>query len=161
MSLLKLIFGRRPAPPPPPPAPPREISVVIGERTYTAHAGPGGQYIVHGFEPEPAPAPEPPSAPVIAMPGAWFEQPPAVDPSEIAVVRRPITDGDGEVVGYELVAGGDGVQGTAGMLLDVFGDVGLDRLAGRHPAWVRIDPEFLLEIGTPPVRPHPRGVAIA
>ena len=46
-----------------------------------------------------------------------------------------------------------GRQGTAGLLLDVFGDIGLERLAGRHPAWVRISPEFLLEVGTPPVRP--------
>ena len=41
----------------------------------------------------------------------------------------------------------------ANELLDVFGDVGIDRLAGKHPAWVRIAPEFLLEVGTPPVRP--------
>jgi EAL and modified HD-GYP domain-containing signal transduction protein len=45
------------------------------------------------------------------------------------------------------------VRATAGLLLDVFGDIGLERLAGRHPAWVRIAPEFLLEVGTPPVRP--------
>jgi EAL and modified HD-GYP domain-containing signal transduction protein len=38
-------------------------------------------------------------------------------------------------------------------LVDVFGDIGIERLAGRHPAWVRISPEFLLEVGTPPVRP--------
>ena len=56
-------------------------------------------------------------------------------------------------LGYELVADGQGVKGTAGLLLDVFGDIGLERLAGRHPAWVRISPEFLLEVGTPPVRP--------
>jgi EAL and modified HD-GYP domain-containing signal transduction protein len=77
----------------------------------------------------------------------------AVDDQEIAVVRRPITNAASEVVGWELVAGGDGVKATAGLLLDVFGDIGLERLAGRHPAWVRIAPEFLLEVGTPPVRP--------
>ena len=68
-------------------------------------------------------------------------------------MRRPITDANGNVFGYELVADGQGVKGTAGLLLDVFGDIGLERLAGRHPAWVRISPEFLLEVGTPPVRP--------
>ena len=65
------------------------------------------------------------------------------------------------MVGYELLVGGGalgprplGEAGTtAAMLLDVFGDVGVDRLAGRHPAWVTITPAFLLEVGTPPVRP--------
>jgi EAL and modified HD-GYP domain-containing signal transduction protein len=57
------------------------------------------------------------------------------------------------VVGWELVANGDGVRGTAGLLLDVFGDVGIERLTGQNPAWVRIAPAFLLEVGTPPVRP--------
>jgi EAL and modified HD-GYP domain-containing signal transduction protein len=68
-------------------------------------------------------------------------------------VRRPITNAASEVVGYELVAEGDGVQGTAALLLDAFGDIGIEQLSGRHPAWVRISPEFLLEVGTPPVRP--------
>jgi EAL and modified HD-GYP domain-containing signal transduction protein len=72
---------------------------------------------------------------------------------EVAVVRKPVTDGEGSVVGYELVAATKGVRGTAGLLLDAFGDIGLERLAGRHPAWVRVSPEFLLTIGTPPVRP--------
>jgi EAL and modified HD-GYP domain-containing signal transduction protein len=68
-------------------------------------------------------------------------------------VRLPITDAEGAVVGYELLAPGDGVRGTAALLLDVFGDVGIERLTGRHPAWVRISPAFLVEVGTPPVRP--------
>jgi EAL and modified HD-GYP domain-containing signal transduction protein len=156
MSLLSLIFGRRAAPPPPPPPPPPprgdsvvltaldlaggEITIALGGRTFTVR--------------EVVPEPEP--TPVIAMPGAYFverEAEPEIDPREIAVVRRPITDTAGAVTGYELVAGGNGVQGTAGLLLDIFGDIGLERLAGRHPAWVRISPEFLLQVGTPPVRP--------
>jgi c-di-GMP phosphodiesterase len=80
---------------------------------------------------------------------------------EVAIVRQPIADADGSVVGYELLVGGHalgprplGEAGTtAAMLLDVFGDVGIERLAGRHPAWVSITPGFLLEVGTPPVRP--------
>jgi EAL and modified HD-GYP domain-containing signal transduction protein len=119
-----------PPPPPPPPAPPEPSPAVADE---------------------PSPAPEisgPPEAEVVeAEPEA------EVGDREIAVVRKPIADAEGNVVGYELVADGDGVKGTAGLLLDVFGDIGLQRLAGRHPAWVRISPEFLLEIGTPPVRP--------
>ncbi len=65
-----------------------------------------------------------------------------------------MTDPDGAVIGYELVAGTtSGASGTAGLLLDAFADIGLDRLAGRHPVWVTMTTEFLLEVGTPPVRP--------
>jgi EAL and modified HD-GYP domain-containing signal transduction protein len=81
--------------------------------------------------------------------------------TEVAIVRQPIADPEGTVVGYELLVGGDALGpgplgeagATAALLLDVFGDVGLDRLAGRHPVWVTITPAFLLEVGTPPVRP--------
>jgi EAL and modified HD-GYP domain-containing signal transduction protein len=80
---------------------------------------------------------------------------------QVAIVRQPIADSEGSVVGYELLVGGGalgprplGEAGTtAAMLLDVFGDVGIDRLSGRAPAWVTITPAFLLEVGTPPVRP--------
>ena len=76
-------------------------------------------------------------------------------------MRQPIADADGTVVGYELLVGGEALGprplgeagATAAMLLDVFGDVGLDRLTGRHPAWVPMTAAFLLEVGTPPVRP--------
>ena len=165
MSLLSRLFGRRPdtppvvvAPPPPPPPPPRgdslfltgagldgadlsgpaTVTVTLGERTFTATATRRGTGVPAEFG--------------LADISEVVPEPVA-DDRDIAVVRRPITDAAGAVVGYELVAGGDGVQGTAGLLLDVFGDIGLDRLAGRHPAWVRIAPEFLLEVGTPPVRP--------
>jgi EAL and modified HD-GYP domain-containing signal transduction protein len=170
MSVLSRLFGRRPEtppavvapPPPPPPPPPRAdslflsgdgfdgadltgpatVTVTLGDRTFTATATRRGAALpaeyaladIREIVPEPEPEPE-------------------VAAGEIAVVRRPVADAAGAVVGYELVADGDGVQGTAGLLLDVFGDIGLERLAGRHPAWVRIAPEFLLEVGTPPVRP--------
>jgi c-di-GMP phosphodiesterase len=81
---------------------------------------------------------------------------PAPDPAEIAVVRLPLTDPQRHIVGYELVvdAGPNaGAKATAALLLDAFGDIGLERLAGRHPAWVTMTSEFLLEVGTPPVRP--------
>jgi c-di-GMP phosphodiesterase len=251
MSILKLIFGRRPAPPPPPPppAPPRgdlltltgtglggvdltgaiEVTIKVADRTFTAATAlrAPGEYALHDFreivpEPEPEPAviaasgeyalhdfreivPEPePEPAVIAADEPEFvaaedapevvaaveeapevvaaveeapevvaaveeapevvavDEPgyvadvvaPEVDPLEIAVVRRPLTDAEGAVVGYELVTGGGaGTHATAGLLLDAFGDIGLERLAGRHPAWVTLTPEFLLEVGTPPVRP--------
>ena len=44
-------------------------------------------------------------------------------------------------------------KATSALLVDAFGDIGLEQLAGRHPAWVTIARNFLVEIGPPPVRP--------
>ena len=65
------------------------------------------------------------------------------------------------MVGYELKFGGAvdlgdpsrDAKGTSALLVEAFGDIGLERLAGRHPAWVSIARNFLVEIGPPPVRP--------
>src|SRR3954466_1200583 len=81
--------------------------------------------------------------------------------SEVAVVRHPIADARNTVVGYELRFGGAvdlgdpamDAQATSALLVDAFGAIGLDTLAGRHPAWITIAPNFLVEIGPPPVRP--------
>jgi c-di-GMP phosphodiesterase len=80
---------------------------------------------------------------------------------EIAVVRHPIADARNVVVGYELRFGGAidlgdpamDAKATSALLMDAFGDIGLETLAGRHPAWVTIARNFLVEIGPPPVRP--------
>src|SRR4051794_41651806 len=80
---------------------------------------------------------------------------------EVAVVRHPIADARNTVVGYELKFGGAvdlgdpamDAQATSALLVDAFGDIGLDTLAGRHPAWITIARNFLVEIGPPPVRP--------
>src|SRR4051795_1200317 len=80
---------------------------------------------------------------------------------EVAVVRHPIADARNTVVGYELRFGGSidlgdpamDAKATSALLVDAFGDIGLDTLAGRHPAWVTIARNFLVEIGPPPVRP--------
>jgi c-di-GMP phosphodiesterase len=80
---------------------------------------------------------------------------------EVAVVRHPIADARNNVVGYELRFGGAvdlgdparDAKATSALLVEAFGDIGLDRLAGRHPAWVSIARNFLVEIGPPPVRP--------
>jgi EAL and modified HD-GYP domain-containing signal transduction protein len=181
MSLLSRLFGRRPEPtPPPPPPPPRTdqltltgagldgadtsapatVTISFGEKTFTATATCRGadldfalSDIAEVVTSTPPPAPV---APDIAVAPDEVVAPDKVVedvPDEVAVVRKPVTDGEGSVIGYELVAATKGVRGTAGLLLDAFGDIGLERLAGRHPAWVRVSPEFLLEIGTPPVRP--------
>src|SRR5918994_2811862 len=60
---------------------------------------------------------------------------PASGRPEVAVVRHPI--------------------------VDAFGDIGLEQLAGRHPAWVTIARNFLIEIGPPPVRPDRAVLQIA
>ena len=86
--------------------------------------------------------------------------PPAGRP-DVAVVRQPIADDRDHIVGYELLFGGERVsldsateaKATSALLVDAFGDIGLDQLAGRHPAWMSIARNFLLEIGPPPVRP--------
>src|SRR5262245_48448199 len=80
---------------------------------------------------------------------------------EVAVVRHPIADARNVVVGYELRFGGSvdlgdpamDAKATSALLVEAFGDIGLERLAGRHPAWVSIARNFLVEIGPPPVRP--------
>ena len=94
--------------------------------------------------------------------------PPAGRP-DVAVVRQPIADERHIVVGYELLFGGERVsldsatdaKATSALLVDAFGDIGLDQLAGRHPAWMSIARNFLLEIGPPPVRPDRAVLQIA
>jgi EAL and modified HD-GYP domain-containing signal transduction protein len=84
-----------------------------------------------------------------------------VERPEVAVVRHPIADGRNNVIGYELRFGGavdlgdpsQDAKATSALLVEAFGDIGLERLAGRHPAWVSIARNFLVEIGPPPVRP--------
>src|SRR3954469_14744989 len=80
---------------------------------------------------------------------------------EVAVVRQPIADERHGVIGYELVFGGErqsldpatDAKATSALLVDAFGDIGLEVLAGRHPAWMSIARNFLVEIGPPPGRP--------
>jgi EAL and modified HD-GYP domain-containing signal transduction protein len=86
---------------------------------------------------------------------------PATGRDEVAVVRHPVADARHVVVGYELRFGGAidlgdpsmDAKATSALLLDAFGEIGLETLAGRHPAWVTIARNFLVEIGPPPVRP--------
>src|SRR5215203_4535817 len=94
--------------------------------------------------------------------------PPAGRP-DVAVVRQPIADERHTVVGYELLFGGASqsmdsaadAKSTSALLVDAFGDIGLEALAGRHPAWMSIARNFLVEIGPPPVRPDRAVLQIA
>jgi EAL and modified HD-GYP domain-containing signal transduction protein len=89
--------------------------------------------------------------------------------NEVAVVRHPISDVRNNVVGYELRFGGAvdlgdparDAKASSALLIDAFGDIGLEQLAGRHPAWVTIARNFLVEIGPPPVRPDRAVLQIA
>jgi c-di-GMP phosphodiesterase len=89
--------------------------------------------------------------------------------NEVAVVRQPIADARRNVIGYELLFGSAGrrldpardAKATSALLVDAFGDIGLDRLAGRHPAWMSISRDFLVEIGPPPLRPDRAVLQIA
>jgi EAL and modified HD-GYP domain-containing signal transduction protein len=97
----------------------------------------------------------------------------AVEPqpgrTEVAVVRHAITDVRNSVVGYELRFGGavdlgdpgQDAKATSALLVDAFGDIGLERMSGRHPAWISIARNFLVEIGPPPVRPDRAVLQIA
>jgi EAL and modified HD-GYP domain-containing signal transduction protein len=94
---------------------------------------------------------------------------PAAGRPEVAVVRHPIADARNSVVGYELRFGGAvdlgdpamDAKATSALLVEAFGDIGLELLAGRHPAWITIARNFLVEIGPPPVRPDRAVLQIA
>src|ERR1700748_3455848 len=66
---------------------------------------------------------------------------PASGRDEVAVVRHPIADARHVVVGYELRFGGSidlgdpsmDAKATSALLVDAFGDIGLEGLAGRPP----------------------------
>ena len=81
--------------------------------------------------------------------------------SDVAVVRQPIADERHGVIGYEILFGGErqsldpatDAKATSALLVDAFGDIGLEALSGRHPAWMSIARNFLVEVGPPPVRP--------
>src|SRR4051794_20967204 len=102
-----------------------------------------------------------PADPSIAAAGsvAVFDDRP--DITEVAVVRLPIADRRGNVTGYELLFanGKDGAtpgvnaHATAAMIEGAFADIGLERLTGRHMAWLSVARDFLVAVGSPPVRP--------
>ena len=96
----------------------------------------------------------------------------SVKQHEVAVVRQPILDTRRKVVGYELTfgegsapggAGGSGssAPATSALLLDVFGDLGLERLVGAYPAWLSVARDWLVDVGMPPLRPDRAVLQIA
>src|SRR3954470_16501805 len=101
------------------------------------------------------------AAPSIAPAGSTAALDERPDITEVAVVRLPIADRRGNVSGYELLFanGKDGAtpgvnaRATAAMIEGAFADIGLDRLTGRHMAWLSVARDFLVAVGTPPVRP--------
>ena len=96
----------------------------------------------------------------------------AVKQHEVAVVRQPILDARRKVVGYELTFGegsapggasgsGSSAPATSALLLDVFGDLGLERLVGAYPAWLSVARDWLVDVGMPPLRPDRAVLQIA
>src|SRR3954447_10911774 len=123
-------------------------------------AGGGGSWIVDQMREKLAEEAQPFVIAADEVAVSSLAQPPA-ERAEVAVVRHPIADARNNVVGYELRFGGSidlgdpamDAKATSALLVDAFGDIGLEQLAGRHPAWVTIARNFLIEIGPPPVRP--------
>ena len=96
----------------------------------------------------------------------------SVKQPEVAVVRQPILDTRRKVVGYELTFGegsapggatgsGSSAPATSALLLDVFGDLGLERLVGPYPAWLSVARDWLVDVGMPPLRPDRAVLQIA
>jgi EAL and modified HD-GYP domain-containing signal transduction protein len=106
-------------------------------------------------------------APMPTMGGMTVLADPPAGRPDVAVVRQPIADERHAVVGYELLfdgetpSAGSDAKATSALLVDAFGDIGLEVLAGRHPAWMSIARNFLMEIGPPPVRPDRAVLQIA
>lgn len=71
----------------------------------------------------------------------------------VAIARQPIHDRARRVVGYELLFRGaahhDGIdeeRATASVIVETFTGIGIDTIAGAHPAHVRVSRRFLLEL---------------
>ncbi len=72
--------------------------------------------------------------------------------SEASVSRQPIFDRKLKVVGYELLFKGrpidlvaiDGDRATSSVIVDALTEIGLQRIVGRHMAWVNVTREFIL-----------------
>jgi EAL and modified HD-GYP domain-containing signal transduction protein len=84
------------------------------------------------------------------------------DRADVLVARQPILDSGLEVAGYELLfrtpagAGApieDPERATSHVIVDAIGDIGLDRLAGAHPAYVNVSRALLLAVRPLPLPP--------
>ena len=81
--------------------------------------------------------------------------PPPAPPerSELFVARQPMFDRRMRVAGYELLfragfvseaAVIDDVAATANVMLNVFTEIGPERILGSHPGWINVSRDFLL-----------------
>jgi c-di-GMP phosphodiesterase len=74
--------------------------------------------------------------------------------SGVAIARQPIHDRDRRVVGYELLFRGSGDDSpgagdertTTSVIVETFTGIGVEAIAGRQPAHVRVSRRFLLEL---------------
>jgi c-di-GMP phosphodiesterase len=76
----------------------------------------------------------------------------------VVVARQPIFDRAENVIGFELLTPmsriTDPRAASASVLVQSFADVGLDRLVGAYPAYVRVTREFLLAVRPLPLSPE-------
>src|SRR4051794_15804980 len=76
----------------------------------------------------------------------------------VVVARQPIFDRAENVIGFELLSPlnriADPRAASASVLVQSFADVGLDRLVGAYPAYVRVSREFLLAVRPLPLSPE-------
>lgn len=77
---------------------------------------------------------------------------------QVAVVRQPIGDERLRTIGYELsfsdarCAATGGARATSALIVDAFGEIGLEELVGERPAWLPVTHEFLAQQSPPPLR---------
>jgi c-di-GMP phosphodiesterase len=73
--------------------------------------------------------------------------------SQLFVARQPIFDRRMRVAGYELLfragyvaeaAVIDDVAATASVMLNVFNEIGPERILGSHPGWINVSRDFLI-----------------
>ena len=98
----------------------------------------------------------PPTSPARAELDALGEPPRrarAAPRSDLFVARQPMFDRRMCVAGYELLfragfvheaAVIDDVAATASVMLNVFNEIGPERLLGPHPGWINVSREFLI-----------------
>ena len=83
------------------------------------------------------------------------QTPPAPPParSELFVARQPMFDRRMRVAGYELLfragfvteaAVVDDVAATANVMLNVFTEIGPERILGSRPGWINVSRDFLM-----------------
>src|ERR1700749_2873885 len=86
---------------------------------------------------------------------ARFARAPQPGVAPVVVTRRPILARREQIVAFEVLMppAADPREGTAALLSQAIGDIGLDRLAGSRPVHLRVTRELLFAVRPLPVAP--------